>query len=130
MMTKEGIFKLRDSAEQTRVQFKERVTRDNRYDVSCEMVAQSNSHGGMIVVGIDDKTGRMNPLSYQEVQETTNLLGNLASEGVMPQILLDIENVRMEDGIIVVATIKPGMNKPYQRLGREYPARLPVKPIP
>lgn len=114
MMTKEGIFKLRDSAEQTRVQFKERVTRDNRYDVSCEMVAQSNSHGGMIVVGIDDKTGRMNPLSYQEVQETTNLLGNLASEGVMPQILLDIENVRMEDGIIVVATIKPGMNKPYR----------------
>lgn len=67
----------------------------------------------MIVVGIDDKTGRMNPLSYQEVQETTNLLGDLASEGVMPQILLDIENVRMEDGIIVVATIKPGMNKPY-----------------
>lgn len=114
MMTKEGIFKLRDSAEQTRVQFKERVTRDNRYDVSCEMVAQSNSHGGMIVVGIDDKTRRMNPLSYQEVQETTNLLGNLASEGVMPQILLYIENVRMEDGIIVVATIKPGMNKPYR----------------
>lgn len=51
-MTKEEIIKLRDSAEQTRVQFKERVTRDNRYDVSCEMVAQSNSHGGLIVEDI------------------------------------------------------------------------------
>ena len=113
-MTKEDILKLRDTAEQTRVQFKERVTRDNKYDVSCEMVAQSNSRGGMIVVGIDDKTGRINPLSFVEVQETTNLLGCLASEGVVPQILLDIENVQMEGGVIVVATIKQGRDKPYR----------------
>ena len=38
-MTKEDILRLRDTAEQTKVQFKERVTRDNKYDVSCEMVA-------------------------------------------------------------------------------------------
>ena len=113
-MTKEDILKLRDAAEQTRVQFKERVTRDNKYDVSCEMVALSNSRGGMIVVGIDDKTGRINPLSFVEVQETTNLLGSLASEGVVPQILLDIENVQMEGGVIVVVTIKQGKNKPYR----------------
>ena len=48
MMTKEDILKLRDTAEQTQVQFKERVIRDNKYDVSCEMVALSNSRGGMI----------------------------------------------------------------------------------
>ena len=113
-MTKEDILRLRDTAEQTRVQFKERVNRDNKYDVGCEMVAQSNSCGGMIVVGIDDKTGRINPLSFEEVQETTNLLGSLASEGVVPQILLDIENVQMEGGVIVVATIKQGRNKPYR----------------
>jgi len=113
-MTKEDILRLRDTAEQTKVQFKERVTRDNKYDVSCEMVAQSNYRGGMIVVGIDDKTGRINPLSFQEVQETTNFLGSLASDGVVPQILLDIENVQMEGGVIVVAKIKQGKNKPYR----------------
>ena len=112
-MTREEILRLRDTAEQTRVQFKERVTRDNKYDVSCEMVAQSNYHGGKIVVGIDDKTGRVNPLSYQEVQETTSLLGNLASEGVVPQVLLDIETVTVEGGNVVVATVKEGLNKPY-----------------
>ena len=112
-MTREEILRLRDTAEQTRVQFKERVTRDNKYDVSCEMVAQSNYQGGKIVVGIDDKTGRVNPLSYQEVQETTNLLGSLASEGVVPQVLLDIETVTVEDGNVVVATVKEGLNKPY-----------------
>ena len=36
-MTKEDILRLRDMAEQTRVQFKERVTRDNKYDVSCDV---------------------------------------------------------------------------------------------
>ena len=112
-MTKEEIFKLRDTAEQTRVQFKERVTRDNRYDVSCEMVAQSNYHGGMIVVGIDDKTGQINPLSFQEVQETTNLLGSMASDSVLPQILIETEVVAVDGGNLVVATIKEGLNKPY-----------------
>ena len=112
-MSQEEILRLRDTAEQTRVQFKERVTHDNKYDVSCEMVAQSNYHGGKIVVGIDDKTGRVNPLSYQEVQETTNLLGNLASEGVVPQVLLDIETVAVNGGSVVVATVKEGLNKPY-----------------
>ena len=117
-MTKEDILRLRDTAEQTRVQFKERVTRDNKYDVSCEMVAQSNSRGGMIVVGIDDKTGRINPLSFVEVQETTNLLGSLASEGVVPQILLDIENVQMGCGVIVVATVKQGKEQALSRQQR------------
>ena len=112
-MTKEEILKLRDKAEQTRVQFKERLTRDIKNEISCEMVAQSNSHGGMIVVGVNDKTGHINPLSFKEVQETTSLLGSLASEGVVPPILLDIENVAVDGGILVTARVKEGRNKPY-----------------
>ncbi len=46
------------TAEQTNVQFKERITRNNKYDVSCEMVALSNSHGGKIVVGVKDSEGQ------------------------------------------------------------------------
>ena len=105
-MTKDDVLRLRDPAELTRVLFKERVTRDNKYDVSSEMVAQSNSHGGLIVVGIDDKTGRINPLSFVEVQETTNLLGGQASEGVMPQILIETETVSVDGGNLVVVTFK------------------------
>ncbi len=69
-MTKGDIQKLRDHCEVTKVQFKERIT--DKYDVGCEMVAFCNSHGGQLVIGINDKTGVMNPLSYQEVQETTH----------------------------------------------------------
>ena len=110
-MTAQEILSLRDHGEVTKVQFKERVI--DAYDMGCEMVAFSNTHGGQLVIGINDKTGKINALSFQEVQETTNLLGNIASENVVPSILLDIETVAVEDGHLVLATIKEGLNKPY-----------------
>ena len=73
----------------------------------------------MIVVIIDAKTGCINPLSFQEMQEATNLLGSQASEGVVPQILLDIENVQMDGGVIVVACEKIKLAT-YQRLRHHY----------
>ena len=110
-MTSQEILSLRDHGEVTKVQFKERII--DAYDMGCEMVAFSNTHGGQLVIGINDKTGKINALSFQEVQETTNLLGNIASENVIPSILLDIETVAVEGGHLVVAAIKEGLNKPY-----------------
>ena len=110
-MTTEDILKIKDHGEMSTVQFKERLM--NNYDIGCELVAFSNSHGGNLIVGINDETGEINPLSYSEVQETTNLLGNIASENVVPNILLSIETVSLEDGALVIATIKEGLNKPY-----------------
>ena len=110
-MTTEEILKLRDQGEMSMVQFKERLM--NNYDIGCELVAFSNIHGGKLIVGINDETGKINPLSYSEVQEVTNLLGNIASENVVPNILLSIETVSVEDGALVIATIKEGLNKPY-----------------
>ena len=124
-MTTEDILQLRDRGEMSKVQFKERIL--DKYDTGCELVAMSNFRGGQIVIGINDKSGEFNPLSYAEVdksgefnplsyaevQETTNLLGNIASENVFPSILLDIDTVSVEGGSVVVATIKEGNNKPY-----------------
>ena len=110
-MTIEDIFKLRDLGEVTKVQFKERIV--DVYDVACELVALSNTRGGQLVIGINDKTGQLNSLSYQEVQETTNLLANMASENVIPAILLDVETVEAEGGSVIVAHVKEGLNKPY-----------------
>ena len=93
------------------VQFKERIL--DKYDIACELVAFSNSRGGKLVVGIKDKTGETNALSYSEVQETTNLLSDMASENVVPSILIKIDTVEVEDGYLVIATVKDGLNKPY-----------------
>jgi len=97
--------------EVSKVQFKERLL-DN-YDIGCELVAFSNARGGTLVVGAVDKTGNINPLSYLEVQETTNTLSNIASENVVPAILVDVETISVDGGSLVVAHIKEGLNKPY-----------------
>ena len=110
-MTTEDILRLRDLGEVSKVQFKERIL--DKYDIGCELVAMSNYRGGQLVIGINDKTGEFNPLSYAEVQETTNMLGNIASENVVPSILLDIDTAQVEGGSVVVATIKEGNSKPY-----------------
>ena len=110
-MTERELLQMRDLAEAGRVQFKERV--NDRYDIGCEMVAFSNSRGGQIVIGINDKSGKINSLSYMELQETSNLLTNIAAENVIPNVLIDIENVPTSGGAVVVATIPEGKNKPY-----------------
>ena len=107
----DDILKLINAGEVSGVQFKERIL--DKYDIACELVAFSNSHGGKLVVGIKDKTGEINALSYSEVQDTTNLLSDIASENVVPSILIKIDTVEVEDGNLVVATVKEGLNKPY-----------------
>lgn len=110
-MTEKEILQMRDLAEAGQVQFKERA--NDRYDIGCEMVAFSNSRGGRLVIGINDKSGEINALSYMELQETTNLLTSIASENVIPNVLIDVENVPTAGGAVVVATIPEGKNKPY-----------------
>ena len=107
----DDISKQINAGEVSGVQFKERIL--DKYDIACELVAFSNSHGGKLVVGIKDKTGETNALSYSEVQETTNLLSDIASENVVPSILIKIDTVEVEDGNLVIATVKEGLNKPY-----------------
>ena len=107
----DDILKQIKAGEVSGVQFKERIL--DKYDIACELVAFSNSHGGKLVVGIKDKTGEANALSYSEVQETTNLLSDIASENVVPSILIKIDTVEVEDGNLVIATVKEGLNKPY-----------------
>jgi len=107
----DDILKQIKAGEVSGVQFKERIL--DKYDIACELVAFSNSHGGKLVVGIKDKTGEPNALSYSEVQETTNLLSDIASENVVPSILIKIDTVEVEDGNLVIATVKEGLNKPY-----------------
>ena len=110
-MTEKEILELRDLAEVGKVQFKERIV-DN-YDIACEMCAMSNYHGGRIIIGINDKTGVINALSFKETQEATATLGQIASDMLHPSILIETETTKVEGGNVVIASIKEGTNKPY-----------------
>ena len=111
MSKAEDILQVIARGETSRMQMKERIT--DKYEVACELVAFSNSKGGCLIVGVNDKTCSINALSYSETQETVGLLGNMATENVLPSILIDVETINVEGGNIVVANVKEGLNKPY-----------------
>lgn len=111
-MTEQELLDIIHKSEDSKIQFKERI-HDN-YDIGTEMVAFSNCSGGYILVGVKDKTGEMNPLSYTETQDTNERLSNIATQNVNPGIAIVSESVPVEGGNIVVVSIRKGLNKPYK----------------
>lgn len=111
-MTVEEIENIIRHSEVSRVQFKERI--DDNYKIGAEMVAFSNSRGGNLIIGVKDKTGEKNPLSYEELQDTNQALSNIATQNVDPRIGIETDSVAVDGGHIMVVTIKEGINKPYK----------------
>lgn len=111
-MTKEELNNIILHSEVSQVQFKERI--DDNYSIGTELVAFSNSRGGRLLIGVRDKTGEMNPLSYNETQDTNQKLSNIATQNVDPRIGIETDSVAVDGGNIIVVTIKEGINKPYK----------------
>lgn len=66
-MTLEELHKIIRCGETSRVQFKQKFTTQKQ--IAEEMVAFANSEGGTILFGIEDKTGSIVGLSYDELQK-------------------------------------------------------------
>jgi len=105
------LLDLIQKGESSTVQFKVRVK--DASDIGKEMVAFSNTDGGLIVVGIDDKTGDINGLSYEEIQSTNDILSNAATNSVKPQIYIKTATITIGKDNVVVATIPIGTSIPY-----------------
>ncbi len=110
------ILDIINTGETSRVQFKEKISSPDA--LVAEMVAMSNSLGGVILVGVKDKTGEIIGLSYEELQETGSLAANFATNNVIPIVYIQTEVVIIEKASvknnILVIFIKEGINKPYK----------------
>ena len=105
--------------ESSSVQFKERLPHQD--SLAQEMVAFSNTKGGLIVIGVNDKTGALNGLSFEEIQQTNRQLVNVASQSVFPPIMITTETIDVNGNNLMVIEIQDGTNKPYKdRLGTIY----------
>lgn len=112
-MTTQEILKLCGKGEQTPVQMKERVT--DAYELGKEMVCYANERGGgLIIIGVNDKTGKVNALSRTEVQEQIGLLSQIATDQVHPAVSIKAENVDVPGGQLIAVTVLEGINKPYK----------------
>ena len=103
--------------ETTKVQLKEAFT--SQKEIAKEMIAFANSKGGVILFGVEDKSGKLVGLSYDEIQVISRELGNAANEQVRPTIYIDTEVVRMDEKHFLICSIEEGKNKPYKNLNGE-----------
>ena len=100
--------------ESSRVQFKERMPHSD--NMAHELIAFSNSKGGMIVFGINDKTGELNGLSFNEIQQINQQIVNIASQKVYPPVFLTTETVSLDGNQLLFVFVDEGLSKPYKDL--------------
>ena len=96
--------------EDSKHQFKSNV--NNEISLSQEMIAFSNSLGGLIVIGIDDN-GEISGLARRDMGRLSNLVSNAASQQTKPPINPITENLSFEDGLVMIIHIPQGISKPY-----------------
>ncbi|MBP7552072.1 MAG: putative DNA binding domain-containing protein [Spirochaetes bacterium] len=107
------LLEIISGGESSKVQFKEIVSKKNDDDIVTEMVAYANSEGGLLIIGVKDKTGEITGLTFTEIEEINNLLFNLATNNVKPAIIMQTETIDVSGKKVIVANISKGFNKPY-----------------
>jgi len=106
-----ALLNLIKMGESSKVQFKVRI--NDTYKVGTEMFAFSNTKGGLLIIGVDDKTGDVNGLSFEEIAETNKLLANAASDNVRPQIFIETETVEIDNKHVIIVRVAEGLSKPH-----------------
>lgn len=111
-----GLLDIISPGETSKVQFKQTIDNDDLF--SAEMIAMSNSKGGIIVIGVKDKTGEVIGLDYSQLQSFNNRISNLAHNNIKPQVFIFTEVVSIssgnEDKKILVVELSEGISKPYK----------------
>jgi predicted HTH transcriptional regulator len=111
-MDADEIIKLVNLGETSTVQFKERMPHIG--SLTAELIAFSNSKGGIIIFGVNDKTGELNGLSFDEARNLNQQLVNASTSKIYPPIYITSETFSVKENRIVVATIEEGISKPYK----------------
>lgn len=84
--------------------------------ITKELVAFANSRGGSIVFGVEDKTGRIEGLTYDDVQVISSKVGNMAENNIVPALYIHSHPEEIDGKTILVVDIPSGINKPYKTL--------------
>jgi ATP-dependent DNA helicase RecG len=111
-MDEQELLQIIKKGESSKVQFKERLPHSDSF--AHELIAFSNSQGGIIVIGVNDKTGDLRGLSFSEIQQINQQIVNIASQKVYPPVYLTTDTVTVNDNQIIVVTVEEGLSKPYK----------------
>ena len=115
-MNAKELLEIISTGETSKVQFKREMNNDD--SIAAELIALSNSKGGMILFGIEDKKGTVVGLDYQQLQSYNNRIATIANDIIKPQIFLytEVVSISLETGKkkILVVEVAEGTAKPYK----------------
>ncbi len=102
------------AGETSKVQFKKEM--GNPDSIAAELIAFSNSRGGKILFGIEDKTGKIIGLSTYQIHTHNQQLATIANDMIKPQVFIYTEIVNLDDNKIKILIIEilEGTAKPYK----------------
>jgi len=106
------LFETISSGETSLVQFKREF--DNADKIAAEMIAFANAKGGMIILGVEDKTGDVVGLESAELRIIGNKLASVANDLVKPQINFTTEVVKIDTKNVLLVCVDEGASKPYK----------------
>ena len=95
-----------DSSRQFKVQI------DDANKLAEEMCAFSNSWGGIIYIGVDNKN-KIVGIGQDELEKYNQLISNAANNNIKPSIYPLTKSVKVDDKLLLLIYISKGANKPY-----------------
>lgn len=104
------LLEIIERGEDSRHQFKRNI--NNETSMATELAAFSNSQGGLLIIGVDDD-GTIAGLSNDNIGRLNNMISNASSTHIRNPINPTNENIKLEDGLVMIVTISKGMDKPY-----------------
>lgn len=110
-MTADEIKNIVRCGETSTRQFKE--TFKVAEDIANEFVAFSNSEGGSIFIGIDDKTGEIKGLDFIQLRNIGQLISAAAESRVHPAVYPDVDTILVDDKAVMVVSVSKGVDAPY-----------------
>ena len=99
------------NGEDSTTQFKQDVTDANR--LAEELVAFSNTEGGLLLIGISDDS-TVTGLDDSQINRINQLLSNTANENVKPPIYPLTEILTIQGKRIIAVSVRKGESRPYQ----------------
>lgn len=103
------------TGETSKVQFKEDLPQKD--SITQEIVAMSNSMGGVVLIGVKDVTGQLIGLSAEQIEEYDRVISQIA-DNIKPIVYISTEVIRVDvEGAmknILVVHVQEGINKPYK----------------
>jgi len=98
------------NGEDSYTQFKENITNNNK--LAEELVAFSNSKGGVLIIGVTDNNDIVG-ISDDDIRRLNQLIGNVINSNITPPIYPITEIKTIEEKKLLIVTVEDGSNKPY-----------------